>query len=146
MEKIKIIKAKDSNYQHIIDLLKENNLPTQGVKSILKNTYIAMDEDIIIGCAAIEVYSKAALLRSVAVSNKYRGKGIGLELTKKSIDLSKNKNIKEIFLLTETAENYFTKLDFTQITRNEAPKEIQQSKEFSIICPQSASVLKLDIK
>lgn len=146
MEQISIVRAEVEDYQQIINLLTKSKLPTKGVEEILQCTYVAKDGEKIIGCAAIEMYNSSALLRSVAVDNSYRGKGVGLELTKQSIDLSLSNNIKEVFLLTETAENYFTKHGFNKISRSEAPIEIQQSEEFSAICPQSASVLKLEKK
>lgn len=146
MKEITISKASKSDYQQIIELLENSNLPVKGVKEILNNTFVAKNKDKIIGCAALELYNSTALLRSVAVNKLYQGKGIGLQLTMKSIDLAKSKSIKEIYLLTETAENYFTKLGFNKITRSEASKEIQNSEEFSAICPKSAIVLKLEIK
>lgn len=146
MNKISILKANEFDYQQIIELLTKSNLPTEGVREVLSSTIVAKDGEDVIGCAAIEMYNNSTLLRSVAVDDRYQGKGIGLKLTQNLIGLSQNSNIKEIYLLTETAENYFTKLGFTKIPRAQAPTEIQQSEEFSAICPQSSSVLKLGNK
>jgi amino-acid N-acetyltransferase len=45
-------------------------------------------------------------------------------------------------LLTETAPGYFETKGYQQITRADVPEEVQQSSEFSHVCPQSAIVMK----
>lgn len=145
MREIKILKASESDYKQITELLRNSNLPIKGVKEILDNTFVAKDGSKIIGCSALEIFNTTSLLRSVAVNKEYQRMGIGFNLSNKAIELSKDKNIKEIYLLTETAESFFNRIGFYITSRSETPNEIQNSEEFSSICPSSASVLRLDI-
>ena len=55
------------------------------------------------------------------------------------------KGLREIILLTETAPDYFAEKGFQQISRNEIAPEVQQSSEFSHVCPQSAIAMKREI-
>jgi amino-acid N-acetyltransferase len=82
------------------------------------------------------------LLRSVAVSAGYRGKGIANQLLDNLERFAAAKPLREIYLLTETAPEYFSNKGYQKITRAQVPAEVQQSTEFNHVCPQSAIVMK----
>jgi amino-acid N-acetyltransferase len=46
--------------------------------------------------------------------------------------------VKELYLLTTTAEKFFPKLGFDSIDRDNVPTPIQATEEFSSICPSTA--------
>jgi amino-acid N-acetyltransferase len=53
--------------------------------------------------------------------------------------------IKNIFLLTETAEDYFLKKGYEFLPREQAPESIRQSSEFRHACPASAILMQKEI-
>ncbi len=55
------------------------------------------------------------------------------------------KEIKKLFLLTNTASDFFKKIGFNQINRSEADPLIQPKEEFSYLCPYSAIVMVKDL-
>jgi amino-acid N-acetyltransferase len=61
-------------------------------------------------------------------------------------NLAKRKKIYEIYLLTETAENFFKKLDYCIIQKELAPEAIKNTSEFSSVCPQSAVLMTKHLK
>jgi amino-acid N-acetyltransferase len=134
---------KAENYRaKVIDLLATEKLPTDDLPQTLESFVIALQDEEVIGVAGIEIYDGYGLLRSVAVSAAYRGKGIANQLLDHVEMLAAAKSLREIYLLTETAPEYFSKKGYQKITRAQVPAEVQQSTEFSHVCPQSAIVMK----
>jgi amino-acid N-acetyltransferase len=46
--------------------------------------------------------------------------------------------VRELFLLTTTAEPIFARWGFRRVDRAEAPPAIRESREFASLCPASA--------
>lgn len=133
-----ISKATLEDKEKIKKVLAACSLPFQDIDPHLENFLIAKREQEITGIVGMEVYGEYALLRSFAVSPSSRNKGLGKELLWTLIRNAKQKGIKEFYLLTETARDYFEKNGFMLIERSKAPTEIQQTLEFKSVCPSSA--------
>jgi amino-acid N-acetyltransferase len=54
---------------------------------------------------------------------------------------AQQQGVHDIYLLTTTAEHYFPRLGFDCIRRDDVPKEVQGSIEFTGACPASATVM-----
>lgn len=145
MVKVIIEKATEADLSEIKELLNGSNLPVDGVDEMILKSVVGKLNGEVKGVAGLELYNKKALLRSVAVDRKFQGNGVGILLTEAAIDLAGKEGVNNLFLLTETAEKFFSKFGFKRIDRNETPAEIQSTKEFSSICPSSAIVMKLTL-
>lgn len=79
----------------------------------LPNYFIAQDDKgAIVGCAALEVYSKKlAEIRSLAVSPDVRGLGIGKALVEACVQLARDKKIYEVMAVT-SADTFFMSCGF----------------------------------
>lgn len=109
---IKIRRAKKTDYENIVKLVESfpHHLMTEIPSA--NSFFIALDQDKIIGCCALDIYSKRiAEVRSLAVEKKYHKLGIGTKLVKKCIGLAKAKGIKEILVITGRP-HLFTNLGF----------------------------------
>src|SRR5215831_11285167 len=95
----------------------------------------------VVGCAAIEPYDGAGLLRSVAVAEPQRGTGLGMRLTEAAIRLAEARGIRALYLLTETAAGFFPRFGFRPIPRDEVAPAVRQSIEFTRACPASAMAM-----
>jgi len=135
---MKIRSAKLNDMESIIEILSEANLPFSDINLEKQDFLIATKENKIIGIIGIEVYDGIGLLRSLAIISTYRNKGIGSELYREMIFLALSKGIKELYLLTTTAERFFSKLGFNAVSRDDVPISIRKSEEFANICPASA--------
>jgi amino-acid N-acetyltransferase len=124
-------------------LLGRNKLPVDGLDGCLETTVTAVDGPDLVGCAALELYPGAALLRSVAVAAERRSQGLGQQLTRAALDLARARDVKTVYLLTETAGAFFPKFGFTRITRADVEPAVKQSVEFTKACPASALVMSL---
>lgn len=125
----------------IFALLEECNLPKEGLAPHISTTLVARNGIEIVGCSALELYQEFALLRSVAVKPGFRKQGLALRLTRAALDLAKEHQVTNVYLLTETASTFFSKLGFLQVPRSDVPENIKRSIEFTTLCPDTATVM-----
>jgi amino-acid N-acetyltransferase len=125
----------------VIALLQSEKLPVSDLPDSLDNFLVMLNNEEVIGIAGVEFYGNYGLLRSLAVKQTHRGAGIAGELMSRIAHLSISKGLTHLYLLTETAPEYFEKKGFVKIDRGDAPAEIRQSSEFSHVCPASAIVM-----
>jgi amino-acid N-acetyltransferase len=130
----------------IIDLLKDSGLPYKDIslEKSLMFSYLN-DHGNIIGSGGLEFYGPYALLRSVAVRKDLQGKAIGKRIVNDLFEKAKEKNATAIYLLTESAHEYFSRLQFKDVDRSNVPQEIRSSSEFSNVCPTSAACMVYDL-
>jgi N-acetylglutamate synthase-like GNAT family acetyltransferase len=75
---------------------------------LLPHFFVAEEEDDraasqIIGCAALEIYSpKLAEIRSLAVSDRARGRGVGKLLVNACVERARENNILEVMAITSS--------------------------------------------
>jgi len=131
--------------EDIITLLSSEKLPAGDLPATLENFLMAVQDDELIGVIGLEIYGNYSLLRSLVVKPAFRNQNIAGKLIAQIETLAVSKGLKAIFLLTETATDYFARKGYEKISRNDVPEEVQQSSEFSHVCPQSAIVMKKDI-
>lgn len=126
------------DFPEIVNLLDECKLPHSDIVPGKQNFIIAEIDRKIIGCAGFEAYNESGLFRSLGVKPIHREMKIGKDLLSKVIDLSKENNVNQLYLLTTTADVYFKKSGWEVINRNEVPDDILATTEFSSICPSTA--------
>lgn len=137
---IKILENNDLTA--IFRLLNHYNLITQDID--FNNQYFLglKQQQNCIAIGALEFYRPYALIRSVAVSEKEKHKGYAKQICKALFQHALSENIIELYLLTETAEEFFSRQGFEIIDRNTAPQIIKSTSQFSTLCPDDARVMK----
>lgn len=82
---------------------------------LMQHFFIAEVNGEIVGCAALEIYSsKLAEIRSLAVSSRHQGLGIGRKLVEACIQLAQEQKILEVMAITSTEEFFLAcGFDFT---------------------------------
>jgi len=135
--------AEDGDFPDIRSLLTANDLPISGVDTDSGNFFVAVKSGLIMGAIGTEQQESAALLRSFVVHSEYRKSGIGRALMAKSIQSLKTGKIKAIYLLTNTAEQYFQQYGFIKIDRSEVPPELLANSALGTSCPASSACMKL---
>ena len=93
------------------------------------------------GVIGLEPYGSVALLRSLAVSTEVRGTGIGKTLVAAAEDYAQTQGVQVLYLLTTTAATFFARLGYAVAERDIAPESIKATKEFSGLCPSSATFM-----
>lgn len=115
----------------------EVNLPTEGVTENIDNFFIIYNNNTIFGSIGIEIYGDAGLMRSVAIHPSLQGHGYGMNLVNTLENYAKKKGLKKLYLLTDTAEEFFKKLNYKVIPREKANPKIKESLEFLTLCSSS---------
>ena len=135
-----------SDFVELKSFLQENALPSDDIH-LDGNQFVLYRNGSgrIIGSGGLEFYGDYCLLRSVAVAREFRKQGYGEKIAEDLINRARERSVSGVYLLTETAENFFTKYGFKKQSRQDAPKEIQSSSEFSSVCPVSAALMSIDI-
>lgn len=123
-------------------LLTSHKLPLAGFDAPHVHALVVRDGARVVGSAAIEVYGPYALLRSVAVDEPMRGRGLGQRLTAEALALARQHHVQTIFLLTETAAAFFPKYGFEAVAREDVPEAVRNSVEFTSACPASAVAMR----
>ena len=146
MHKLKYTFATTRDEIELKQFLKTNDLLYQDIKPLdLKHFLLARDGADVVGMVGLEIQANNALLRSLAVKQGYRKKGLATLLVEKIEAYARNLNIDRLYLLTVTAEEFFKKCDFQPVRRQTAPPGIQNTAEFKDLCPASAVFMVKDI-
>jgi amino-acid N-acetyltransferase len=139
-----IERAADDDLPRILALLGRAGLPTAGVAETLRGFFVARDGGDIVGVVGIEVCrDRYALLRSTAVTDEWKGRGLGKTLVERAIADAKASGIEALYLLTTTAEHYFPSFGFSRVSREDVPPAVKGTEEFVSACPASATVMVL---
>jgi amino-acid N-acetyltransferase len=134
-----------ADYPAVIALLEAAGLPSAGVPRALGDFLVADTESGLAGAIGLERYGSAALLRSAVVRPGDQGSGIGAALVRALLDRARDGEVREIYLLTTTAEGWFPRFGFAPIAREQVPDGVRASVEFREACPASAVVMRLPI-
>ncbi len=132
--------------EQVVALLSAEGLPVADLPEELGHFVVANHHDSIIGVAGLEVYGTDGLLRSLAVQQAFRNRGLASELLQSIEQLAVEAGINRLYLLTETAADYFARKEYVRIPRSEVGPAVRQSSEFSHVCPQSAIVMYKSLK
>lgn len=137
--------ARPEDLPQMLALLEASDLPTAGVAEWLSTFLVAESEGRIAGAIGLEIYGSDGLLRSAVVSPGLRGRGVGAALTEGVLALARERGLATVYLLTQTAADYFPRHGFRRITRAEVSEAVQQSVEFRELCPVSSTVMALTL-
>ena len=137
-----IRRARNDEYALITALLRLSDLPCSDIEASLVELYVAIRDEEIIGTLGLEYYGDVALMRSLSVKEEYRTQNIGTSLVEFGCTLAQQRGVEEIYILTTHAKDYFERFGFGVLLRDAVHKSIQQTREFSSLCPCSAVVMK----
>src|SRR6266545_222218 len=133
--------AQSGDLPAILSLLERGGLPAAGLDQHLEAAVVAREGPRVLGCAAIELYGPAGLLRSVAVDPAARGLGLGIRLTEAALTLARGRGARTVYLLTETAARFFPRFGFRPIPREEVAPAVRRSVEFTEACAVTAQAM-----
>lgn len=130
--------AKPEDFEEIRGLLRSANLPFEDVENGIGQFILVRRNKELAGCVGLQICGNDALLRSLVVSEKEQNRGLGTALVQEILEYASRLNLANIYLLTDTAENFFKNRGFNNADRSDAPDAIRETSEFSSICPSSA--------
>ncbi|MEQ8234837.1 MAG: arsenic resistance N-acetyltransferase ArsN2 [Gammaproteobacteria bacterium] len=126
----------------VVELLEQAGLPFSDIsEKMLENYFGCGRGGQLCGTIGLETHDEFGLLRSLAVSPACRGSGCGVALVNALESHAKAEGITSLYLLTETAERFFARLGYTNVSREEVPEPIKTTREFRSLCPETAIVM-----
>ena len=138
---MKYREAEKSDIQSIRELICSSGLPSSDVDGKAQKIFVAESDGKIVAVGGIEKLGGIALVRSIAVAPEYRKNGIASNIYQLLEEYASSSEVEELYLITESAKEYFQKLGFTEQERKTTPCLIQQTSQFSELCPSSATVM-----
>ncbi|MEM9487814.1 MAG: GNAT family N-acetyltransferase, partial [Myxococcota bacterium] len=110
------------------------------------NFYVLRNETGFVGCVALEVYGKAAILRSLSVKKSARGVGYGWLLADTAVQVARHRGVKRIYLITEHASDFFAvKLGFRVVDVSTVSHAVADSPTFRDQRDSGAIAMRLDL-
>ena len=129
-------------WDELLALLRRVHLPVEDLNERdLDRFALVKREGKLVGCGALEPHGGVALIRSVAVDPLERGNGLGGLIVQHLERRARSKGITHLYLLTTTAEGFFRRAGYANLSREEAPLAIRTSTQFSMLCPESAAFM-----
>jgi amino-acid N-acetyltransferase len=126
----------------VVALLEGAALPTEDLtEAHCENFFFAGAAATPTGLVGLEVYGDVALLRSLVVTPGLRGSGEGTALLRHAEDQARARGVRDLYLLTTTAESFFARQGYVRAARDTAPAAIRATREFSGICPASSAFM-----
>jgi predicted N-acetyltransferase YhbS len=81
----------------------------------------------------------------VAVAPGWQGRGVGEALVGTLMAQARRRGLREVCLLTTTAEGWFTRFGFERRERASVPPALRASAEFQGACPDGAVLMGLSL-
>jgi amino-acid N-acetyltransferase len=123
----------------VADLLRSCGLPDQDVTAeLLRDFLVARRGGELAGVVGLEPLGRDGLLRSLAVGPAFRGRGLGLALTRALEAHARRLGVERLFLLTTTVQAFFAAHGYRPVPRDGLPLAVQGTSEFRTLCPSTA--------
>jgi len=140
MTKLTIAPLESSELAGLAQALNTAGLPNSDLTEA-DRMFFRFDADSLVGYGGLEGQGTDRLLRSIVILGDHRGRGLGRALVATLEQQAHDLSICRLHLLTTTAAPFFRALGFIDADRNAAPPAVAASREFTSLCPASASYL-----
>ena len=135
--------ASGPDLPHIATMLHHGGLAAGAARERLGRTMVAEADRAPIATASWERFDRSGLLRSVAVTPEVRRAGAGTVIVAATLKRMLEEGIRDVYLVTESAERFFAECGFKTIERDELPEEITKHPQVTRECPASAPAMYL---
>jgi amino-acid N-acetyltransferase len=140
-----IERAVATDLDETLELLREVDLPIEGVTEHFSEFFVARDDGKLTGCVGLERCGNAALLRSLAVSPSLQRSGLGRSLTKRLLDSAYSSGVNDVVLLTTTAADFFSRhFGFASVERKQFDDLFADSIEWRL--PRCSSAVCMHLR
>ena len=130
------IKPGGAEFQRFVTALTQVDLPTDDLNSEPFRYFSA--DDMAWGGVGL---GADALIRSIVVAAQARGRGYGVAIVEGLVHHARDAGVERLWLLTTSAAPFFERLGWRVADRAQAPASIAGSRQFSDLCPASATLM-----
>jgi amino-acid N-acetyltransferase len=124
----------------VIELVQQAQLPGDDLQgSHSQVDFLVMREaGQVVGAVGLQNAGGSGLLRSLVVLPSLHRQGRGGALVAAAERMAVSRGIDDMYLLTTTVPSFFALLDYLRVDRVSAPPALQQTAQFTSLCPASA--------
>ena len=122
-------------------MLDANKLPVDDLSEPGVELFCKCEGDQPVAAIGLERRGTSGLLRSLVVLDEKRGQGIAQSLVSEVEAEARQTGLSGLYLLTETADEFFSKAGYERADRSAAPAAIKETRQFSSLCPASATFM-----
>jgi amino-acid N-acetyltransferase len=141
MDELRLARATGSDLDRVAALLADAGLPTADLRDGPGRFYLAVADGERVGAGGLEPYGSTALLRSVVVAPDRRGEGYGTAVCRRLETRAADRGVDALYLLTTDAAGFFADLGYDRVDRGAVPDAIRDTRQFTSLCPESATVM-----
>ena len=128
--------------QAFVAALAGARLPVDDLNDEGRHFFAFSSEDgAILGYGGAELCGNFALLRSVVISDRFRGKGTGKQIVNWILGWLQERGSSAVYMLTTTAAAFGANCGFEKLDRENAPEPIRNSRQMTSLCPSSAVLM-----
>ena len=140
---IEIRSAEPADLATAFAWLAEAGLPSSDLSNAHLDSFLfAYRGDEPVGMIGVEKYTDCGLLRSLFVAEFSRKLGLGARLVGELEKRVAAAGLGSLWLLTIDADPFFSRHGYEVMQRDAAPESVQQSAEFSTLCPGDAVLMR----
>ncbi len=123
-------------------LLRDAGLPEPDSSDRAVEMLVSLVDGRVTGCIGWERDGDRALLRSTAVREDARRRGLGRALVDAARAQLRAEGVREVFLFTVSARDFFAQLGFAEIARTDVPNVVRESRQFAMHCCGDAACMR----
>jgi amino-acid N-acetyltransferase len=123
-------KARPDEIEEVRALIVSESMPVIELERWIEEFWVLDNGGELVGCAGVETYGEAAVLRSVAVAPSLRGTGEGIRLVQHCLDYARQLGAKRCYLFTMTAQNFFPKFGFEVCTLDDFEPAVREAWQY----------------
>jgi amino-acid N-acetyltransferase len=139
--------ASTDDWAALRTLLLDSGLPVEDLgRDTLDEFLVAEDAGDLVGLIGLQVFGTIGLLRSLVVTRNVRSGGLGGKLVGALEAAAQTAGITDLWLLTIDAEKFFERQGFFVVNRDIAPQAIRETDEFAGLCPDTAHLMRKEIR
>jgi amino-acid N-acetyltransferase len=141
---LRIIPIEQAEYAALATVLAENNLLAGDLQGDNKRFFAFQDETgWRVGVGGLELYDDVAILRSFLTMAHHRGQGLGGQMLEELLGVARRSGVRDVYLFTEDAEDFFARQGFVPANRETAPAPVQNSQQFAEHCTNATFMHRL---
>ena len=137
-------RAREEDIPQIEALITAEGLPAYGLAEYLETFFVLAEGERLVGCAGLEIYGEAALLRSVVVAPEHRGRVDGRRLVEAALAEAREQSVRRVYLFTMHADSFFRRLGFREVDLEEFEEAVRASRQYEVVSqiPQLRELVK----
>ena len=126
-------RAREEDIPQIEALITAEGLPAYGLTEYLETFFVLDEGERAVGCAGLEIYGEAALLRSVVVAPERRGRVDGRRLVEAALAEARERSVRRVYLFTMHADGFFRRMGFREVGLDEFEEAVRASRQYEAI-------------